>query len=252
MNWSTILTGLSTIGVMATGYLSGRAGASLKEKGITAKDLKDPKVIKDVIPDVAPPIIVGGLTVASIIGIDRINAKKIAVITASGLGTAEAFKLYKDKVLKVVGQEKYEEVKKLVTDDINKHVKTVFQKNPDEKFQAKAADCEEIWIVDGRTKQQVIGTLADLYKNEMEFNRIIQVEDKAAFSDWLDLWGMEVGESDPIIGYDVDYLSEMGVSIWVDFEHHWDMADDGKKRVTVFFSTEPVYSSQLAESYCGE
>ena len=129
-----ILTGAAVGGVILTGISAFRAGFKahdfIEEKRKdyiqTAEDDKPTKrqVIREevvgLIPYVAPPIIFGGASIASMILSTKISSKRLAVMSAAYQMSEVAFMEYRDKVKELLGKSKDKKVREsIVQDKIN-------------------------------------------------------------------------------------------------------------------------------------
>lgn len=121
----TILTGLAIVGVWTSMYMAYKAGPKayniLAEK---KEDLKhtDPEdkatkravvieTVKEMAPVVAPPVVMGAVTTACILGSHNASQKKVALLNAAYTTTTTAFKDYKDHVKDILGEDKADKVR---------------------------------------------------------------------------------------------------------------------------------------------
>lgn len=79
---------------------------------VKKKDLlPSPKaVIKEVAPLYIPAVLMGGASIASIIAANTINIKRLTATSAALTATEEAFRTYRDNVVKQIGERKASEV----------------------------------------------------------------------------------------------------------------------------------------------
>lgn len=124
-NLPEILAVVSTVGVVTTGILAFRAGRKadeiIKEKKRDMEDV-DPEdsaakkeviweTIKEVSPIVAPPIILGAVTIASIVGSNRVSNKRIVALSAAYSLSESTLKDFKKKMVEVVGENRATDIK---------------------------------------------------------------------------------------------------------------------------------------------
>lgn len=110
-----ILTGFSSLGVIGTAILAAEEGAAAKEILQAATDEKGAELTfwektEEVAPVYLPVILVGGGTIACMIGAQVFNQKQImALVAAYGL-LAQQFDAYRDEVFKELGTEREKEI----------------------------------------------------------------------------------------------------------------------------------------------
>lgn len=134
---ATILTGLGVAGLWTTAWMAYKAGPRardiLKEK---RKDIQDTRVddtetkrtiywetVKEMAPILAPPILLGGVSTACIIGSHTVSNHRIAALSAAYTITDNALREYKGKVTDLLGEKKAQQIRENISRD---HV----QKNP--------------------------------------------------------------------------------------------------------------------------
>lgn len=126
-----ILSGLSVAGIVATAWYSYQAGKKVPDiLERRRKDLKDVKpgdrearkavnkeAIKDLLPAVAPPVVMGGTTVACVIGSNTISTKRIKALSAAYAISESAVKELNGKMIEVLGERKARDVKDAIVKD---------------------------------------------------------------------------------------------------------------------------------------
>ena len=117
-----ILTAISVMGVVGTAVMASRDTLIARDV-LTQMEMEQPETTrKDVIMKVAPcyipTLLMGGATIACVIGAHAANTGKIAAY-ASAYGLAqEAASKYRDKVVEVVGEKKANEIQESYSKDI--------------------------------------------------------------------------------------------------------------------------------------
>lgn len=130
-NSPTILTGFGVAGVIGTAYMAYKA--SPKAHDILAKYREDRELImegdreakravlketvKDLVPVLAPPIIMGATTCACIIGGNSINKKRLAVLSAAYSLADSHLKEYQNKLVDTLGEQKAQKVRDAIAKD---------------------------------------------------------------------------------------------------------------------------------------
>ncbi len=127
----TILTGLSIVGVISTGYFAYKAG--LKADKILEeyrKDINDchpddkeakkavmSETAKKLAPVLAPPIIMGGTTIACIFGSYSVSSRRIAALSAAYCLSESTVKNLNGKMEEMLGEKKTRAIKDSVMKD---------------------------------------------------------------------------------------------------------------------------------------
>lgn len=126
-----ILAGLAIAGVIATGYAAYKAG-SRADKILAAKkqDMKDcapddkaakrtvmKETVKEMVPVVAPPIIMGATTIGCIVGSHKISARRLAVVSAAYSLSESAVKDLGGKMEEMLGEKKARAVRDAIMKD---------------------------------------------------------------------------------------------------------------------------------------
>lgn len=130
-NSSVILTGLSIAGMVTTAIAAYKASPKAHEimqkyhddMKLVDKDDKEAKreVIKETVKDMtlvmAPSVIMGATTAACIIGGHKVNAKKIAVLSAAYNLADGRLKDYQEKIFETAGEQKLQKVREAIAKD---------------------------------------------------------------------------------------------------------------------------------------
>ncbi len=133
-NSPMILTGLAIVGLISTAYLSYKAG--IKADKIIEKYKKDIKshapsceedkenkknitieTAKKMVPVIAPPIIMGGVTLACIIGSHSVSNRKIAALSAAYSLSESTVKNLNGKMEEMLGEKKTRSIRDSIMKD---------------------------------------------------------------------------------------------------------------------------------------
>lgn len=130
-NSPVILTGLAIAGVIATAYSAYKAGPRA-EKILEEyrKDMRDchprdkeakravvGEMVKKMIPVMAPPIIMGGTTIACVVGSHSISSRRIAVLSAAYSLSESTVKNLNSKMEEMLGEKKARAIKDSIMKD---------------------------------------------------------------------------------------------------------------------------------------
>lgn len=130
-NSPVILTGLAIVGVISTAYAAYKAGP-MADKILEAyrKDMRDchpndkeakravvGETVKKMVPVVAPPIIMGGTTIACIVGSHSVSSRRIAALSAAYSLSETTVKNLNSKMEEMLGEKKARAIKDSIMKD---------------------------------------------------------------------------------------------------------------------------------------
>lgn len=130
-NSPAILTGLAIVGVISTAYAAYKAGPRADKILETyRKDMRDchpndkeakravvSEAVKNIIPVVTPPIIMGGTTIACIVGSHSISSRRIAALSAAYSIAESSVKNLNSKMEEMLGEKKARAIKDSIMKD---------------------------------------------------------------------------------------------------------------------------------------
>jgi len=121
-NSPAILTGLGCAGVLTTAFFTGHATLKayelIKEEEYDRKEeLPTSDIVKLTWKVFIPPVLMGGASIACILGANSINTKRNAALAALYSLSETAFREYKEKVVEQIGSQKELRVRDAVAKD---------------------------------------------------------------------------------------------------------------------------------------
>lgn len=130
-NSPVILTGMAVVGVISTTYSAYKAGPRAdKILEIYRQDMKDCRsndkdakravtgeMIKNMIPVMAPPIIMGGMTIACVVGSHSVSSRRIAALSAAYSLSESTVKNLNGKMEEMLGEKKTRAIKDSIMKD---------------------------------------------------------------------------------------------------------------------------------------
>lgn len=136
-NSPTILAGLGMVGTVATGLSSYKAGIRAhdiitrhhEDMEMVDEDDKEAKravmgeTVKELIPVLVPPILIGSFTVTAIFMSNKINSKRIAVLGTAYALSEKRLKEYENKMQEVLGEQKTQNIRESIAHDKVVHAK---------------------------------------------------------------------------------------------------------------------------------
>ena len=112
-----ILTALGCTGVLGTAVLAGKASIRAYQILETEGDLTGPEIVQHTWKIFVPPVAMGAVSIACIIGANAVNAKRNAALAALYSLSETAFREYKTKVVEQIGKTKETQVRDAVARD---------------------------------------------------------------------------------------------------------------------------------------
>lgn len=233
-NSTTILTTLGVIGTVSTAVLTAKGttqavkvledsvNAPLGAWEYEALSFKEKATLtwKCYIPAATT----GAVTIACIIGANRIGSHRTAAIAAAYTLSEKAFVEYKDKVVENIGKNKEQRVR----DDIEQD-KVTRTPVPSTLI---VGESEKQLCFDSYSSRYFLSTIEELKSAQNRLNHQILAEDYASLSDFYDCVGLEHTQFSDDIGWNGDELLELSFSACVSPEQ--------KPAISMMYHTEPI------------
>lgn len=188
---------------------------------------KRKEVIKNVVPLYFPSALAGGLAIASVVGGYKIQANRLAEMTAAYLIANNSLQDYKKTIVDKFGEE--------VATDIQKEVaEKEAEKNPDATKDIIISNDDNLEIMqDSISGQYFKSTRDDIWRVLTDIGYRLTIEDCIAASEYF----YEVGISANCLGDDVGWMSgDRPEPKFTDF-----ILPDGRKAVHVQVDTNPAF-----------
>jgi hypothetical protein len=234
-NSPTILTTIGVTGTVVTAFLTGKA--SIKAYKIvefeTAEHLiKDPDFefddktkIKLVWKEFIPPVAVGTLTIACIIGANRIGSRRTAALAAAYSLTEKAFEEYKDKVQEHIGANREQRVR----DDI---AQDRVNANPVTSREVIVTGAGEVLCYDSITGRYFTSTVEKIRSAQNDINHDIIHDLYATLSEFYSKIGLPSTPYSTEMGWNADEL--------LDIKFSTVLSDDGRPCISLDYVINPI------------
>lgn len=213
-NSPTILTGVAAVGVVTTAYLTGRASFRAAQiiqdeefqlsKERSNEILDNRAKLELVWTMYLPAVGVGAVTIAAIIGSNRIGARRAAAVAAAYSITEKAFSDYRDKVVEKFGKTKETQVRDEVAQDAVKE-------NPVVEREVIITG-GEVLCYDGFTGRYFKSDMETLKKAQNDLNYRILNDYYASLTDFYNLIGLPSTSYSDEVGWNCDELMELEFS----------------------------------------
>lgn len=238
----TILAVAASVGVVATAIETGRATTKAKhllevdealrkynedEQGI----VEEPPTKKDIVQTCwkayVPAVILGGGTIACILGSNALNKKQIASLTAGYMALGKAYQEYRQKVIENIGIEKEAEIQEQIKEEKLPEVR--------EKMEE-----EKLLCYDPISKRYFHASEAVLLEAFYSLNRDFALNGYASMNDLYNYLGLDYIPEGDLKGWCADYLAADWEYFWIDFSYLKQKTDDGLEVYYVEAYQEPI------------
>lgn len=225
----TILAVAASVGVVATAIETGRATTKAKhllevdealrkynedEQGVVEEPPTKKQIVLMCWKAYVPAVILGGGTIACILGSNALNKKQIASLTAAYMALGKTYQTYRQKVIENIGLEKEAEIQEQISKEKLPEVR-------DKMTEEKLLCYEPI------SKRYFHATEAELLTAFYEANRDFNVNGYIALNDVYGYLNLDFIPELHGRGWSIDYMSEMWDNCWIDFSYAKQQTDDG-------------------------
>ena len=222
-NMPTILSVIACGGVVGTAITSANAHHKAMQKLEESEPLpletpteKVVREVKMVTPHYILPAVVGGCTIALILGSNALNKKQQAALYGALFALDKSYRTYREKVNFVLGSDADTAIK-------NEIAKDRIRENDIPKPNSK----DEVLFYEENSDQFFWSTMEDVQMAEYHFNRNFVLRGEASLNELLEFYGAKPCEFGDILGWD-QYEGEITYGYrWVDFEHEWKEVEEG-------------------------
>lgn len=238
----TILAVAASAGVVATAIETGRASTKAQkiiEKNTIAIDCENygkpcyttKQKVLDCWKVYVPAAILGGGTIACILGSNALNKKQIASLTAAYMALGKTYQEYRKQVSHQLGQE-------AETDIFNK-TKAYEAINQEEPELGDTGD-EKLLCYEPISKRYFHATSAELIDAFYNLNRDFTIQGYASMNDLYNYLGLDFIPEGDLKGWCADYLAADWEYFWIDFSYLKQKTDDGLEVYYVEAFQEPI------------
>lgn len=188
-NSPTILTAIGVTGTLTTAYLTGRASIKAAEILIDAetrlpgRELTSQEKVRLVWKLYIPAVGTAVVTIAAIIGANRIGTRRAAALAAAYSVSEKAFEEYRTKVIEKLGERKEEAVRDEIAQDRVK-------RDPVDDRTVIVSGRGEVLCYEAYTGRYFKSDMETLRKAENDINRQVIHDGFASLGDFYDLVGL--------------------------------------------------------------
>lgn len=235
-----ILTGIGIAGMITTTVMAVKATpkaldilAEIKEKHAEDNDKKEysKDVVVKVCPVYVPSVIIGGLSIACLIGASSVNFRRNAALATAYSLSESALKEYQEKVIETVGEKKEQTIQDSIAKD---------------RIDRDPVACKEI-VFTGNGNTLCYEYLSGRYfrcdrdkidkaVNELNYNMLRY--DYVSLNDFYD----EIGLDDNGIGYKLGWRIDKGK---IELSYSSQLAKNGEPCLVIDYKSRPFYDYDM-------
>lgn len=209
-NAPAILTGLSVVGVAATTIMAVKATPRaldlIEEAEVMSGEKLTPQLkIKTAATCYIPALGMGMATMACVVGANTIGSKRNAALISAYSLSEGAFKEYKDKVVKTLGESKEQKVRDEIAQD-------KVSNNPPVNSQIIMTNNGEVLCRESMSGRYFESSIETLRKAQNDINAQIINEMYASVNDFYRLIGLEPTKVGDELGWSTNRLLELDFS----------------------------------------
>ena len=237
-NSPTILSLIAVGGVVGTSVSVGKATNKATKKlervrKSKGEKLNDLEIIAVAAPIFIPSILIGGSTIACILGANVLNQRRQAALVSAYALADTTFKEYREKLIELHGKEMDEEIRgEIARNHYDYHVLGI--EHPDQKVTWYEPYSDRFFEMYER----------ELIDAEYHLNRNFILGGSRSLNDLYDMLGLPTTEKGDELGWCVcdGYM-------WIDFEHVLQKDYDGKEYYILQSIFPPMTEEEMEE--CG-
>lgn len=241
----TILAVAASVGVVATAIETGRATTKAKhllevgealrtynedEQGIVEEPPTKKEIVQTCWKAYVPAVILGGGTIACILGSNVLNKKQIASLTAAYMALGKTYQTYRAQVRQMVGDQQ--------ENAIFETTKSVEKTEKDRTVENAAT--EKLLCYEPISKRYFHATEAELLTAFYEVNHDFAINGYIALNELYGYLNLDFVPELNDRGWSIDYLGAMWDNYWIDFMYQKQHTDDGLDVYYVTAFQEPI------------
>lgn len=225
----TILAVTASVGVVATAIETGRATTKAQhilevdkeltkfnenEFGVTEEPPTKKQIVLMCWKAYVPAVILGGGTIACILGSNALNKKQIAGLTAAYMALGKTYQEYRRQVAEQIGVEEEKDIYKDTQDVL-------------ETPAPAGTDEEKLLCYEPISKRYFHATKAELLAAFYDANKDFAENGYIALNDFFGYLGLDFVPELDDKGWSAEYLGAMWENYWIDFNYAEQKTDDG-------------------------
>lgn len=220
----TILAVAASVGVGLTAYETHKA--AVKATTLVVMNNDEPMTKKEVVQECwkfyIPAAILGGGTIACILGSNTLNKKQIASLTAAYMALGKTYQEYRRQVAERIGSEAEADI---------------LEKS---KVEEPAEEDKQLLCYEPFSNRYFHATEAELYDAFYQMNRDFSLNGEVSINNLYSYLGLDYLPEKDDMGWCSDYMINEWEYFWIDFVANKQTTDDGLEVYQVYAFQPPI------------
>lgn len=220
----TILAVAASVGVGLTAYETHKA--AVKATTLVVMNNDEPMTKKEVVQECwkfyIPAAILGGGTIACILGSNTLNKKQIASLTAAYMALGKSYQEYRRQVAERIGSEAEADI---------------LEKS---KVEESAEEDKQLLCYEPFSNRYFHATEAELYDAFYQMNRDFSLNGEVSINNLYSYLGLDYLPEKDDVGWCSDYMINEWEYFWIDFVANKQTTDDGLEVYQVYAFQPPI------------
>lgn len=220
----TILAVAASVGVGLTAYETHKA--AVKATTLVVMNKAEPRSKKEVVQECwkfyIPAAVLGGGTIACILGSNVLNKKQIASLTAAYMALGKSYQQYRRQVAERIGSEAEADI---------------LEKS---KVEEPAEEDKKLLCYEPFSNRYFHATEAELYDAFYQVNRDFSLNGEVSINNLYSYLGLDYLPEKDDMGWCSDYMINEWEYFWIDFVANKQTTDDGLEVYQVYAFQPPI------------
>lgn len=220
----TILAVAASVGVGLTAYETHKA--AVKATTLVVMNKAEPMSKKEVVQECwkfyIPAAVLGGGTIACILGSNALNKKQIASLTAAYMALGKTYQEYRRQVAERIGSEAEADI---------------LEKS---KVEEPAEEDKQLLCYEPFSNRYFHATEAELYDAFYQMNRDFSLNGEVSINNLYSYLGLDYLPEKDDMGWCSDYMINEWEYFWIDFVANKQTTDDGLEVYQVYAFQPPI------------
>lgn len=220
----TILAVAASVGVGLTAYETHKAVVKATTLVVMNKD--EPMTKKEVVQECwkfyIPAAVLGGGTIACILGSNTLNKKQIASLSAAYMALGKTYQEYRRQVAERIGSEAEADI---------------LEKS---KVEEPAEEDKQLLCYEPFSNRYFHATEAELYDAFYQVNRDFNLNGEVSINNLYSYLGLDYLPEKDDVGWCSDYMINEWEYFWIDFVANKQTTDDGLEVYQVYAFQPPI------------
>lgn len=220
----TILAVAASVGVGLTAYETHKAAVKATTLVVMNKD--EPMTKKEVVQECwkfyIPAAVLGGGTIACILGSNTLNKKQIASLSAAYMALGKTYQEYRRQVAERIGSEAEADI---------------LEKS---KVEEPAEEDKQLLCYEPFSNRYFHATEAELYDAFYQMNRDFSLNGEVSINNLYSYLGLDYLPEKDDMGWCSDYMINEWEYFWIDFVANKQTTDDGLEVYQVYAFQPPI------------